>query len=287
MAVADRADRLPLDPDQIAALTAVTSRGGLVVFPAETVYGLATDPDDADAVRRMAELKRRDPAKPSSVLFWSLDDALAVLDGAPAPVLRAVSRLLPGPIGLIVPNPQRRFGPACGDDPTTLGIRVPLLDERVAAAVPCGGAPAAGGPIVAAPTGGPPVLASPVLGSPPGGSPTAGPPDLGSPPDGPPAAGPLTAGGPQARRTGSQPSWPPIVQTSANLAGGPDPTTLAAVPAEVRAGADLLLDAGERPGTPSTIVDLRGITDATPDGWRLVRKGPITAAAIVAALSDD
>jgi len=256
---ADDVDCLPLDPDQIRALTTVTARGGLVVFPAETVYGIATDPDDADAVRRMAELKRRDPAKPSSVLFWSVDDALATLEGAPAPVLRAVSRLLPGPIGLIVPNPQRRFAPACGEDPTTLGIRVPLLGERVIAA-PIGGAPAAGASIAAAPTAGP--LAA-----------------------GPRIAGPPAAGGPQARRAGPRLPWPPIVQTSANLADGPDPTTLAAVPAAVRAGADLLLDAGERPGVPSTIVDLRGITDVAPGGWRIVREGPITAAAIAVALS--
>lgn len=215
-APAQDADRLPLDADRIRSLTAITARGGLVVFPAETVYGIATDPDDPDAVRRMADLKRRDPAKPSSVLFWSLDDALAVLDGAPEPVLRAVARLLPGPVGLIVPNPQQRFAPACGGDPATLGIRVPLLEAPVGA---------------------------------------------------------LT-------------DVPPIVQTSANLAGGPDPTTLAAVPAEVRAGADLLLDAGERPGTPSTIVDLRRVTDATPDGWRLVREGPVTRDAIAAALAD-
>lgn len=205
------ADRLPLDCDQIRALTTATASGGLVVFPAETVYGIAADPDDADAVRRMAELKQRDPAKPSSVLFWSVEDALDALDGAPDSVLRAVGRLLPGPVGLIVPNPQRRFGPACGDDPTTLGIRVPRLAVSVTAH--------------------------------------------------------------------------PIVQTSANLAGGPDPTTLAAVPAAVREGADLLLDAGERPGTPSTIVDLRGVTDATPDGWRIVREGPVTADAIAAALA--
>lgn len=235
--VPESVDRLPLDAGQIRALTTVTASGGLVVFPAETVYGLATDPDDADAVRRMAALKQRDPGKPSSVLFWSVDDAVAAIEGAPAPVLRAVSRLLPGPVGLIVPNPQRRFAPACGSDPSSLGIRVPLLDERVSTTAPLGGSP--------------------------------------------------TADDPRARQAEARPLPPPIVQTSANLAGGPDPTTLAAVPEAVRAGAGLLLDAGERPGTPSTIVDLRGVTDAAPDGWRLVREGPVTAAAIAAALADD
>jgi L-threonylcarbamoyladenylate synthase len=236
--MAESDDRLPLDAAQIASLTAVTRRGGLVVFPAETVYGIATDPDDADAVRRMAALKGRDPAKPSSVLFWSLDDALAVLEGAPDAVTRAVRRLLPGPIGLIVPNPRRRFAPACGDDPASIGIRVPLL----AAAARQGGV-------------------------------TEPPSSPGADKEGSASPGVQTSG-----------SVPPIVQTSANLAGGPDPTTLAAVPDAVRAGAALILDAGPRPGRPSTIVDLRGVTDATPDGWHVVREGPIPAAAIDAAL---
>ena len=48
----------------------------------------------------------------------------------------------------------------------------------------------------------------------------------------------------------------PVLQSSANLAGGPDARTLDEVPAEIRAGADLELDRGELPGTPSTVVDL-------------------------------
>jgi L-threonylcarbamoyladenylate synthase len=65
----------------------------------------------------------------------------------------------------------------------------------------------------------------------------------------------------------------PVLQTSANLSGGPDPRRLADVPASIREGADLVLDGGELPGTPSTVLDL---TDYERDGvWRVLREGAV------------
>ena len=49
-----------------------------------------------------------------------------------------------------------------------------------------------------------------------------------------------------------------MVATSANLPGGPDPHTLADVPEQLRLAAAALVDGGELPGTPSTVLDLTG-----------------------------
>ncbi len=49
-----------------------------------------------------------------------------------------------------------------------------------------------------------------------------------------------------------------LVATSANLPGGPDPHTLADVPEQLRVAAAALVDGGELPGTPSTVIDLTG-----------------------------
>jgi hypothetical protein len=51
--------------------------------------------------------------------------------------------------------------------------------------------------------------------------------------------------------------WP-VLQSSANRAGGPDARRLEDVDAGVRARVDVVLDGGELPGTPSTVVDLTG-----------------------------
>ena len=49
-----------------------------------------------------------------------------------------------------------------------------------------------------------------------------------------------------------------LVATSANLPGGPDPHTLDDVPEQLRAAAAAMVDGGELPGTPSTVIDLTG-----------------------------
>ena len=74
----------------------------------------------------------------------------------------------------------------------------------------------------------------------------------------------------------------PVLLTSANVAGEPDARTLAEVPARIRDGADVALDGGELPGTPSTVVDL-GALEAS-GAWTIVRQGACTRAAIECAL---
>jgi L-threonylcarbamoyladenylate synthase len=75
----------------------------------------------------------------------------------------------------------------------------------------------------------------------------------------------------------------PLLQSSANLSGGPEARRLAEVPASIRAGADLALDGGELPGLASTVLDLRDYARAGK--WRIVREGPIGRTEIERALS--
>lgn len=49
-----------------------------------------------------------------------------------------------------------------------------------------------------------------------------------------------------------------VAATSANLHGGPDPTTLAEVPEQILAAAAAIVDGGELPGTASTVLDFSG-----------------------------
>lgn len=76
--------------------------------------------------------------------------------------------------------------------------------------------------------------------------------------------------------------WP-ILQTSANLHGGPEASRVEEVPAAIREEADLVLDAGELPGLPSTVVDLR---DYEFEGaWSVLREGAISQQDVAAALA--
>jgi len=74
----------------------------------------------------------------------------------------------------------------------------------------------------------------------------------------------------------------PLLLSSANIAGQGEARTLEQVAPELRAGADLVLDAGELPGTPSTVVDLGELDSG--GGWRIVRQGACTRLQVERAL---
>jgi L-threonylcarbamoyladenylate synthase len=190
----------------VIRLAGIVAAGGVVVFPADTVYGLACDPGDARAVERIYTLKGRPQDKPAAVMFFHPDAIdLPVGDRTRA----ALGALLPGPVTVLLSNPEGRYPLACGPDPSTIGVRVPDL-----------------------------------------------------------------AGMALWRR--------PILQTSANLSGGPDARRLADVPESIREGADLCIDGGELPGIASTVVDLRRYEQAGV--WVVLREGAVPRDALAGLL---
>lgn len=190
-------------------LQACLRAGGVAVFASDTVYGLGCDPENGRAVARLYELKRRPLGKPSAVMFFSLDAALAELPDLGERTREALARLLPGGVTLLLPNPAGRYPLACGEAGAPLGVRVPDL----------------------------PALAS-VRGA--------------------------------------------ILQSSANFAGGPDARRLEDVPREIREQADLVLDGGELPGTPSTVLDMRRFE--LDGSWQVIRRGAVSATNLMRAL---
>jgi L-threonylcarbamoyladenylate synthase len=115
------------------ALEACIGAGGIAIFPSDGLYGLACDPTSPTAARRVNELKGRPPRKASAVLYF---DPLAMreLVGSMGERTRsAVAALLPGPVTLVIANPERRYPLACAEDPERLGVRLiggPLAGAR-------------------------------------------------------------------------------------------------------------------------------------------------------------
>ena len=184
--------------------------GQPVVLPFDTVYGLAADPQQEDAVERLYRLKGRDESRPTALVAWSFDDLLECVPELQGSAGSNARLLLPGRVTLIVPNPARRFAWLTGPRADAIGVRVPEL------------------------------------------------------------TGP---GGEVLRRVGT------VVATSANHPGERDPRRLADVPADIRDGAGAVVDGGELPGTPSTVIDLTG---AEP---RVLREGAVPAAEALGRLA--
>jgi L-threonylcarbamoyladenylate synthase len=194
-----------VNPEDVATFERCIAVGGVALFPADTVYGLATEPESKEGVRRLYRLKGRRPDKPAAVMFFRLELALAALPELPDPTAGATRALLPGPVTLLLPNPTHRYPLACGPIRDVLGLRVPKLEGEIAAL--------------------------------------------------------------------SAVRWP-ILQSSANLSDGAEARKIDEVDEGIRASVDMILDGGDLPGTPSTVVDLSGYHE---DGsHRIVRAGAMS-----------
>jgi L-threonylcarbamoyladenylate synthase len=202
-----------VNTEDVATFERCIAVGGVALFPADTVYGLATDPQSAEGVERLYRLKGRSPRRSAAVMFFALDLALEALPELGERTRTALARLMPGPVTAVLPNPARRYPLACADDPELIGLRVPLLEGPLA-------------PLAAA-------------------------------------------------------RWP-VLQSSANPSGGADAASLDAIDPAIRAGVDLVLDAGELPGTPSTVVSLA--TYEEDGSYEVLRAGALPASALDAVL---
>lgn len=103
----------------------VLRSGGLVVFPTDTVYGLAAHPGDRQAVARIYEAKGRNTSRPIALLLSDLEDLpkIAVL---PDPILPLARRFWPGGLTLVVPKTEAV--PPVVSPGSTVGVRIPDLD---------------------------------------------------------------------------------------------------------------------------------------------------------------
>jgi L-threonylcarbamoyladenylate synthase len=117
------------------ALERTVLGGGVAIFPADTLYGLACDPSNGSAIDRIHALKGRDDGKPSAVMFLSRLAMRELVSTLGPRAREALGALLPGPMTLVVDNPGRLYPLACREDRSRLGVRLiegPLAGGRCA-----------------------------------------------------------------------------------------------------------------------------------------------------------
>ena len=131
-----RARLLPMDSESIAVAAREVRRGGLVVYPTDTVYGLGCDPLNHAAVRRLFEAKQRD-AKAIPVLCSSTEKAagLVKLNGR---ALELAAEHWPGALTIVAPL-SRPLPPQLSQGKPNLGVRVPNHQGCLELIAACGG----------------------------------------------------------------------------------------------------------------------------------------------------
>jgi L-threonylcarbamoyladenylate synthase len=119
------------DPTAIRGAADLIGRGLVVAYPTDTLYGLAVDPRDADAVKRLYALKGR--AETAALTLIAADMAQVRAAGEMTSAAeRLAARWWPGPLTIVVgARPVLARDVLAGG--TTVGIRVP--DHPVAIAL--------------------------------------------------------------------------------------------------------------------------------------------------------
>ena len=108
----------------IADVVAVLKRGGLIIYPTDTVYGLGCDITNSKALERIAKIKgvKLEKANLSFIChdLSNLSDYVKQIDTSTFKVLK---RALPGPYTFILPGAKTL--PSAFKKKKTVGIRVP------------------------------------------------------------------------------------------------------------------------------------------------------------------
>src|SRR2546430_12016250 len=89
--------------DDLERAVASLERGGTIVYPTETVYGLGADATSENALQRLAALKERERGKPIAVLVSSREMLEQIVAAVPVAAARLIDEFWPGPLTLAFP----------------------------------------------------------------------------------------------------------------------------------------------------------------------------------------
>ena len=91
----------------------VITRGGLLIYPTETLYALGADALNPAAVMRLAEVKGREPGKPLPLIIGSLEQLGLVTSQKHSDIFTLARSFWPGPLSVLVQARQELSGLLC------------------------------------------------------------------------------------------------------------------------------------------------------------------------------
>lgn len=124
-----------MDPDSpdlsvIERAASIIRQGGVVVFPARSMYGLAADALSPDAVDKIFEIKKRPSAKPLLVLVPQGYDLSEIITSIPETALRIMRKFWPGKVTIVL-GARNHLPEKLTAGTNKIGVRVP--GNRIAA----------------------------------------------------------------------------------------------------------------------------------------------------------
>jgi tRNA threonylcarbamoyl adenosine modification protein (Sua5/YciO/YrdC/YwlC family) len=109
----------------IRTIVEVLRKGGVIIYPTDTIYGLGCDIRQPKAIERICRIKQIDPAKARlSFICPDLSDLSRYAKSISTPLYRILKSYLPGPYTFILPA-SREVPKILKSRKDTIGLRIP------------------------------------------------------------------------------------------------------------------------------------------------------------------
>ena len=120
-------------PRNIQTIVSTLSKGGVIIYPTDTIYGLGCDIYQQKAIERICRIKQVNPQKAQlSFICHDLGDLSQYTKSISTPLYRMLKSYLPGPYTFILPA-SKEVPKILKSKKDTIGIRVP--DNNIARAI--------------------------------------------------------------------------------------------------------------------------------------------------------
>lgn len=119
------------EPNVLSQAADILQNGGVVAFPTDTVYGLASMAFDEDSIQRLYIIKGRKHTKAIAVLISDISELEKVVLKPSNTALDLAKQFWPGPLTMVLP--QHPDVPSLLSPTRTIGVRIP--DHPVALAL--------------------------------------------------------------------------------------------------------------------------------------------------------
>jgi L-threonylcarbamoyladenylate synthase len=121
----------------IRSAAEIAKKGGLVIFPTDTVYGLGCDPFNAESVERLIRVKG-DRQNPLPILASGLRNVKRVAEVSNA-AMNLAKRFWPGALTMVLPKRSKVLDSIVPFGLSSIGVRVPNHEVALELARQCGG----------------------------------------------------------------------------------------------------------------------------------------------------
>ncbi len=120
-------------PRQIKSIVETLQRGGVIIYPTDTIYGLGCDIFQHKAIEKICRIKKIDPHKARlSFICYDLSHLSDFSKQLSRPIYRLLKECLPGPYTFILPA-SKQVPRILQSKKDTIGLRVP--DNNIARSI--------------------------------------------------------------------------------------------------------------------------------------------------------